>query len=274
MPTCGIYKITNQINGKCYIGQSVHIEKRWQEHKTRSADIKYNQSSALYSAILKYGLENFSFEILEECPKEKLDEAEIYYISKYNSFNPSFGYNRTRGGQSLKFLGKLSEEQVEEIISELKNSQKSQNDIAISYGVSDRAINAINKGISHFQPNEIYPIRPLGWFPEETKNKKDSNGNRIISQPIIKRCDYCGKEFKAEKEKNHFCSQKCACLASQKFQITREELKKRIRTESFSQIGKDFNVSSNAIKHRCQRLNLPYRKKDIDAYSDEEWAKL
>ena len=59
--TIGIYKIENLVNHKVYIGQSIHIEKRWQEHCRPSAD------SAIAKAIRKYGKENFSFQILEEC---------------------------------------------------------------------------------------------------------------------------------------------------------------------------------------------------------------
>lgn len=68
----GIYKITNIINQHSYIGQSIHIEKRWNEHK-----LKYNwereSKKPLYLAFQKYGLENFTFEILEECKKQDLN---------------------------------------------------------------------------------------------------------------------------------------------------------------------------------------------------------
>ena len=73
----GIYKITNNINNHCYIGQSIHIEKRWQEHQT-----KYNWErefkKPLYLAFQKYGLENFSFEVIEECQPNQLDVKEKY----------------------------------------------------------------------------------------------------------------------------------------------------------------------------------------------------
>lgn len=90
----GIYKITNQVNGKVYIGQSVHIRTRWKQHKQNAQDKK--QNTQLYSAMREYGVDNFSFEVLEECEKEKLNEREIYWISFYNSFQD--GYNMTPGG--------------------------------------------------------------------------------------------------------------------------------------------------------------------------------
>ena len=67
----GIYKIENLINGKKYIGQSIDIETRWAEHKRineRSLET-IKQKYPLYLAFKKYGLENFSFEVLEICSK-------------------------------------------------------------------------------------------------------------------------------------------------------------------------------------------------------------
>lgn len=95
--SCGIYKITNLINGKIYIGQSINIKSRFYDH------CKKNDSSLVGKAIQKYGKQNFSFEIIEECPPEKLDEQEQYWIAYYDCCildGQEKGYNRTRGGQN------------------------------------------------------------------------------------------------------------------------------------------------------------------------------
>ena len=89
----GIYKITNKINGKCYIGQSINIKQRFRDHKNCKVD------KPLYRAFKKYGLKNFKFEILEECSKEELNEKEIYYIAFYNSTTDGNGYNLEHGGE-------------------------------------------------------------------------------------------------------------------------------------------------------------------------------
>lgn len=89
---CGIYRITNDLNGKHYIGLSKHIFRRWKEHSY----LIPKSDKPLYRAIRKYGIENFSFHIVEECPAYKLSEREIYWTDKYKSFTD--GYNVTSGG--------------------------------------------------------------------------------------------------------------------------------------------------------------------------------
>jgi group I intron endonuclease len=85
----GIYKITNLINDKCYIGQSVEIEKRWRSHiKTSSTDYNKYYEYPLYRAFRKHGTNNFKFEILELVPNKKdLTIKEQHY---YNIYNPTY----------------------------------------------------------------------------------------------------------------------------------------------------------------------------------------
>lgn len=94
MSKTGIYLITNKLNGKKYVGQSVDIEKRWKQHMIDSK----KKDCAIYKAIRKYGIENLEFSILEECSVDKLDEREIYWISELDTYNN--GYNMSLGGAS------------------------------------------------------------------------------------------------------------------------------------------------------------------------------
>lgn len=93
----GIYKITNILNGNSYIGLSKDIEKRWKYHKTQYNWTRENHK-ILYQAFQKYGIENFTFEVLEECEIENLGEREQFYIDKFQS-NIN-GYNATAGGET------------------------------------------------------------------------------------------------------------------------------------------------------------------------------
>lgn len=93
----GVYKITNLINNKIYIGQSVDIKKRWRAHKRQAFIMGKEYDKYLYRAFRKYGIDNFSFEIIEECARELLNEREHYYITLYKSNNTDYGYNETSG---------------------------------------------------------------------------------------------------------------------------------------------------------------------------------
>ena len=98
MIICGIYKITNKINNHCYIGQSINIHERWQEHKKTAFNPQKNSYNyPLYRAFRKYGIENFLFEIIEECDVDNLTTREQYYIKYYDTYHN--GYNQTSGGE-------------------------------------------------------------------------------------------------------------------------------------------------------------------------------
>ena len=93
---CGIYKITCLITDECYIGQSKDCCDRWKQHCKNALGVgSVTTQNKLYQAIKEYGLNNFTFEIIEECKSECLDEREKYYISLYDSYN--FGLNGNQG---------------------------------------------------------------------------------------------------------------------------------------------------------------------------------
>lgn len=94
----GIYKITCLTTNKSYIGQSVSIKRRWATHKRELAkNIHYN--TYLQNAYNKYGKENFTYEILELCSKDKLNEREQFYVKLFDSYEN--GYNCDLGGNNI-----------------------------------------------------------------------------------------------------------------------------------------------------------------------------
>lgn len=88
---CGIYKITNTLNDKSYIGQSVSIKERWRQHIKRGCGAEAPTRNKLYSAMLEDGVWNFSFELLEECPREELDEKEDFWQKYFDVI--TYGYS-------------------------------------------------------------------------------------------------------------------------------------------------------------------------------------
>ena len=87
----GIYKITNLENGMCYVGQAVDIAERWKQHIKRGIGADPPTSNKLYPAMLAIGVENFTFEIIEQCNGSKLSEREQYWQDFYHA--KDFGYS-------------------------------------------------------------------------------------------------------------------------------------------------------------------------------------
>jgi group I intron endonuclease len=105
----GIYKIENLINGKVYIGQSIHIFERWKQERSGSIN------KHVKNAFLKYGLNNFSFEVLEEISlneRKKLDQREKFFIKLLDSTNPYKGYNLESGGNKNKFISETTRKKM------------------------------------------------------------------------------------------------------------------------------------------------------------------
>lgn len=94
----GIYAIKNLVNNKVYIGQAIDINKRWREHLSSLLNNKhYNKH--LQKSWNKYGKKNFTFEIIEECEEDKLNEKETEYIQYFKANNINLGYNQNIGGE-------------------------------------------------------------------------------------------------------------------------------------------------------------------------------
>lgn len=174
-----IYMITNLINNKQYIGQTIRKPSvRFAEHLSVSQKSNY---MAVHRAIKKYGSKNFQFSILEQCPQELLDEKETYYIKKYNTFNE--GYNSTLGGQKGNKLFIDSKEMIK-IYHKLKSARK----VAAIYQVDKDCIcnrlkklgipfyskaDQLNQKIKVFHKNQLIKCfktkrECAGWF---IKNK-------------------------------------------------------------------------------------------------------
>lgn len=152
----GIYKITNLINNKCYIGQSKHVSRRIQEHissahRVTAQDYNY----PIHCAFRKYGLDNFDFELLESTTD--LNIREQYYVNLFDSRKN--GYNQTDGGyQSIRQI-KLTKDDVIRIIEQLKTTLKPLTQIAEEFDISADFVSDINFGNSWFDETINYPVR-------------------------------------------------------------------------------------------------------------------
>lgn len=245
----GIYKIENLINHKIYIGQSVHIEKRFLEHCKKSS------SSLISTAISKYGKDNFSFTIIEECTIEELNDKEEYYIKKYNSITP-YGYNITLPDKESgnQVFANYDKDIFHNIISDIKSSDLSFKQIASKYNLDLSMIYYLNRGDYHTLENENYPLREVKDLSKKENFCKDCH-NPIANGST--RCIECYAKIQRKVERPN-----------------RDELKTLIRSTSFVELGKRFGVSDKAIVKWCKSYNLPSKRKDIKDYSDSQWKEI
>lgn len=168
-----IYKITNIINNKCYIGQAKNYKQRFYTHKSNLRKNKHD-NRYLQFAWNKYGEENFTFEVIDS--GEDYNELEKHYINLYNSTDKNFGYNILKGGEEppLQSGRKLTEDQVRDIQFRLVNNELI-DDILSDYTFITRCqINRINNGKVWFDKNLKYPL----------KNVENQISNNVVSDII------------------------------------------------------------------------------------------
>lgn len=244
----GIYCITNLINGKKYIGQSNNVEKRWGKHRKspfNSKNESYN--SPFYQAIRKYGLDNFSFEIIEECKIEELDEKEIYWISFYQTFPPDLGkgYNLTPGGDKNIGNNKILP-YLDEIKYLLQHSNLTQLEIAKKYGVAQGVIYDFNTGDSWYDENINYPIRKY-----RASYKKDKN-------IVIK--ENKQKQQPKEKKDRRISIPPYEELLKSLYDLKNKEL-----------VAQKYGVSGNLVRKWCHNygINAQDKKSYIEKYEKE-----
>ena len=144
-----IYKITNTLNDKVYIGQTIKtVQKRFTQHKNNS-NKEYFSQIVLYKAFNKYGIENFVCEEIEEVPNDKLDEREKYWIEYYDSyFN---GYNSTLGGRTTQLYNWDTDDIIEKYMI-LKSARAVAKEIGCDHSTIDRILN--ENGVKRFTPSQ------------------------------------------------------------------------------------------------------------------------
>lgn len=233
MAICGVYKITNTINNKCYIGQSKNIQLRWKRHKENPLDTRHYP---LYRAFSKYGIDNFSFEVLKECSEKDLDRLEIEYISIYDSYNN--GYNQTIGGKGKEIPEPEDIKNIKEI---LKNSETPISDIAKDFSLDQSYIYYINRGYNWFDSSINYPIRNLKKEAEEffclDCNIKISNGSL--------RCTKCNAKDRRKVERP-----------------SKEILVEELTKMNFQKVATKYGVTASTIRRWCDDFGISRKASD------------
>lgn len=171
-----IYLITNDVNSKVYVGQTIQtLNKRFNGHCCYS---KSDRSINMYikRAIHKYGRDKFHIQLIEECPVNILDEREKYWINFYNSYNT--GYNLTLGGQDSNYfnINKLENiidiKKFEQYILEFKPLVS---EVANHFGISKCSVYNLIKRINN--PNLILN----SYNPRKCKTIEDIDKEELIN---------------------------------------------------------------------------------------------
>ena len=255
----GIYKITNLANGKIYIGQSICIERRFSEHKRG----KSLSTQLIDKAILKYGVENFSFEVIEECDAIELNDREIYWIDYYNSYRR--GYNLTSGGQGAPNIKiRLSAQDVEDIYFLLLDYELTQNEIAKKFNVSHQTISDINRGKTRVLKGYAFPLRPsniqqVKSLKLKQNTEKKEPKKQFAREELFKYC-VCGKQI----NKNSSQCSKCYALSNRRVERPEAvQLAKEIIKMGFCAVGRKYGVTDNAIRKWCITYGIPKKKNEL-----------
>lgn len=296
----GIYKITNQLNGKVYIGQSVNLKHRWIDHKSRA---RTGKQSPLYNDMRDLGFENFKFEIIEQCDKESLNDREVYWIKYYNSNNSEIGYNKNNGGNGEIYnyeeiyLKWQEGKTCKEIEKELQCGDQTITKALRKFGITEKMVKSrvMNKNAfvalsQDGKPLKIfYGMKSVSlYFTGKESCADDLSYNKIPNHRSLFGFywDYLTEDNKPEREltDEEFLSyqRKITSLSKEeKLHLSlkqrtverpnREKLKELIRTKSFLEIGKMYGVSDNSIRKWCDFENLPRKKTEINKISDEDW---
>ena len=167
-----IYKVTNKVNGKVYIGQTIQsVKARWQRHCNTKNKSKGEMQMQIKRAILKYGKENFTIETLEECDSALLNARERYYISYFDSYKN--GYNSTEGGQDgVKPL--QTPEEIQKEVVELYACEFSLRAISKEYNIDKTTVKGIL--VAHNVPLRASRTYKLSQEDREEIVAKVNNG--------------------------------------------------------------------------------------------------
>lgn len=284
-----IYLITNKITGEKYVGQTKNsIYVRFGSH---CHDYKRFPYRPLYANMEKYGIDNFEPSLLETCDIDKMDEREIYWIDKLDTFEN--GLNDTPGGSGrsqstwitkdieldivnifekdgytkniYKKYPKLTTDALSKIFAKYQIKTSSSETLQAQYGNKVQRVDIDTGEILEEYPSQI----EAGYWLLKNHHTIVTNPKKL-SYIIGRACrdgsvlgGYLWLRKKGE-----------AMHTNIEEIIDRDTLKSLIRTTPFTTIAKKYEVSDNSIRRWCKKYGLPSTKREIQKYSDEEWEKL
>ena len=209
-----IYRIKNLINGKSYVGLSTQYKRRWKSHL--QAAFIFDGQSPLNKAMRKYGQNNFSFEIINECESiEQMKQLETYFILIYQSHVSGWGYNQTWGGDfNNGFLGrKHTPEELKKMSESQMGKPKPGTSIALKgISITDEHKKHISESLVGRKLNEDHKTSLKEAWKNRINKTPWNKGKKTIKFPIVfkKICEWCKSDFETNWKPKKTCSSKCA----------------------------------------------------------------
>ena len=188
-----IYKITNQINQKVYIGKILEtIQSRWSDHR-RDYKKSRCETRPLYDAMNKYGIENFTIEEIEKCDDEILSEREKFWIEKYNSYIGSInsnGYNATLGGDGKAYITSDLKENIIQLYKKYQNIRLVAEELHICYDTVSKILHNNNITTPNVIINKVQAIDPKTNNIIETFQNQSEAARWLQGQKLTSSSDY------------------------------------------------------------------------------------
>ena len=229
-------------------------------------------------------------------------EQIVALSTSYRDFARKIGYSNTCSGDTIKMLRqKLNEYDTAHFGQNIQSIERSEENIFIENSTASQKVlrTWYEKGqyseykcsicgqepiwngkpmtliLDHVNGiNNDDVLENLRWVCPNCNSQLETTGSRNPNRKIFAKkfyCSECGKEISKGSIKCIACESKSRIVPLEQMPVSREELKELIRNKSFTQIGRDFGVSDNAIRKWCEKFNLPRKKSEISQYSNEEW---
>jgi len=282
-----VYKITNIINDKVYIGKTLaDTTRRWADHRNVAALLKEDKVldkwkfkiQVIHKAMVKYGIDNFQFEILKYYQTEEQAYAgEVKIIAKYDSYRN--GYNSTPGGRGGEPIRSLNPQQIKEVFEDYVYNNLSSLDISKKYKISKPCILLILKGKTYLSVNISDYLRYYSWL----KIHRPKNGSKRLNQ------DAKFVKIKEQDVKNifkEFIKSKDPLLLHKKYNISHANIIQILNRKSWKFVKIHPSIAKRAleklesfrkVKQKSKKEQLEIKQKifemHIANYSKEDILK-
>lgn len=233
----GVYRIIHTKSGKCYVGSSNQIRKRWQTHARRLLTGRH-ENSYLQAAYNKYGADAFEIVMIEECSLEYLRNREQHYIEFYRSYERACGYNLSR-------KARMSTAEAREKMSGTRSGRKFSAEHRRHMSEARRGQKMSPEAIEKLRQSKMG--KKLGPRSTELRDRISIGRRGKGTVDKTKYCLHCKRPFEYKHRKQRYCSYECSVAAIHATYPPRVE---------FETVLRDGNIHRAAMHYGCTRKRI------------------